>query len=177
MSYLKLIEQNNVSDLSALVFNRKLTPKSKGTFTDVLNETEEKAVVKQLIDTNYQKEWRVFILEYFKHYTPFNSSVDILLDNAEQASVHEILKSIISKSGLRTYQAEQLCRLVSKEQSSICFHLLEAYCRNPHSLHIDSGVHLALLTIDEKRASHGGNQASLAELYKKSVEHTTATVV
>ena len=173
----KFIEENNVSDLSSRVFKQKLSPSSSGTYTDVLDEKEENAVIKNLIEIDSKGTWRVFVLEYFKHYVPFNSSVDILLDHAENISARDVLKQVISAFSLCPYQAEKLCRLVSKEKNSFNFHLLEAFCRNPHALHVDSGLYLALLSIDEKYTGHADVHVKLAEIYKSNVEKATTTVV
>ena len=175
-NFSNLIEENNVSELSSLVFNQKLTPKSTSTYTDVLDEAEENAVIKQLIGNNCQEEWRTFVLEYFKHFSPFNSSVDILINSAaEQAVAREFLELVIAKSSLREDQAEKLCRLVSSEP--VCFHLLEAYCRNPRTMHICSHLHLSLLTIDEKYANAPDIQVKLADLYQACVKKNTFSVV
>ena len=172
MNYLSLIEENKVNDLSSLVFNQKLNKDSAGTFTAVLTEQEENACVQKMLDNHPNGAWRDFVVQYFNHYPPCNSSVNLLLCNADLAIARDVLKQVITMDwgGLIPDQARKLCEIVQKEKTSFCFHLLEAYCRKPRCIAVDQSLLLMLLRVDEIYADHGDIHVKLAEIYEHSVQ-------
>ena len=171
MNYLSLIEENKVNDLSSRVFKQKLDKSSTGTFTAVLTEAEENACVQKMLDNHPNGAWRDFVVHYFSHYPPCNSSVNLLLCNADLAVARDVLKQVITMDwgGLTLDQAKKLCEIVQKEKNSFCFHLLEAYCHNPHCMVVDQSLVLMLLRIDEIYADHGDIHVKLAEIYEHTV--------
>ena len=170
--FLKLIEENKVSDLSSLVFNQKLSPTSTSTFTDVLSEEEEIAVVKKLLSDN-TGEWKKFIAAYFEHYAPFNSAVNIMLENVQSAVVREVLKPIIADSGLLPDQARKLYEAVKASKSLALFDLLKEYCQNPKPSVADPSFELQLSNVDDLFADNANvNNVKLVDLYRLSLQKT-----
>lgn len=170
-NYLSLIGENKVNDLSSLVFNQKLNKDSKEGFTNVLSETEENAAVQKMLDNHPNGAWRDFVVQYFNHYPPCNSTVNLLLNNADLAVARDVLKQVITMDwgGLTIDQAKKLCEIVQKEENSFSFHLLEAYCHNPHCMVTDQSLLLMLLRVDEIYADHGDIHVKLAEIYEHTV--------
>jgi hypothetical protein len=170
-NYLSLIGENKVNDLSSLVFNQKLNKESKEGFTNVLSEAEENAAVQKMLDNHPNGAWRDFVVQYFNHYPPCNSTVDLLLNNADLVVARDVLKQVITMDwgGLTLDQAKKLCEIVQKEKNSFCFHLLEAYCHNPHCMVVDQSLVLMLFRIDEIYADHGDIHVKLAEIYEHTV--------
>ena len=170
MNFLKLIEENKVNDLSSRVFKQKLDKSSTGTFTAVLTEQEENACVQKMLDNHPTGAWRDFVVQYFNHYPPCNSSVELLLNNLHLVVARDLLKLVIKKNGILEEQAKKLCQTVLREDIEHSFHLVQDYCRNPRRLNVDSTLLLLLHNIDDKYADRGDIHVKLADVYQKSVK-------
>lgn len=169
-NYLPLIEENKVNDLSFLVFNQKLTPTSTETYTDTLSEEEENAVIQKMLDNHPTGAWRDFVAEYFKHYPPCNSSVDLLLSNLNLVVARDLLKQIIKSYSIMEDQAQTLCQAVLKDKVDYGFHLVQDYCNNPRRMNINHTLLLSLQNIDDKYADHGDIHVKLVNVYQTAVQ-------
>lgn len=175
--FLSLIEENKVNDLTSLVFNQKLNQNSPGSFTELLTEPEENAVIQKMLDSHPNSAWRDFAAEYFKHYPPCNSTVDLMLANLNLVVARDLLKQIIKRYSIMEYQALTLCQAVFQDEVDHGFHLVHDYCKNPRRMAVNNDLLLMLGNIDNKYADHGDVHVKLAEVYQTAIKNNNNLIV
>ena len=166
MNKTELIKSGQIEDLKAQIFGQKLEKNSEGTYTAVLSEEEELAVVQQVVEDNEQSElWRVFFEQYISHYAPFNSALKVLIEYLNVDSSPKLLLSVAKKWGLAPDIMILLCQKAIKEERVEATPILAECAQNPHSIRFDEDIFRVLERFDDRL--DGKASVKCAPLYRK----------
>ena len=166
MNKIELIKSGQIEDLKAQTFEQKLESYSEGTYTAVLSEEEELAVVQQVVEDNEQSElWRVFFEQYISHYVPFNSALKVLIEYLNVASSPKLLLSVAKRWGLAPDIMFLLCQKAIKEEQAEVASILAEYAQNPRSTRFYEDIFRVLERFDDRL--DGKAPVKCAPLYRK----------
>lgn len=111
----KLIESNQVSELSSLVFNQHFDNSCTQGFTDPLDFEEEVLAVQQMLKER-SSEWYEFMHTYMQHYPLSNQAANLLASSVlEDAFIASLLKESMLHYGCFPEQAEKICSIFIAE--------------------------------------------------------------
>ncbi len=168
MNAKKLIEQNQVSELSALVFNQHFDNSSTNGYTYPLGAEDEALVVKQMLLTQ-SSDWYNFVKRYLQHYPLSNQADELLADNAaENPFARKLLVFSIKKYGCHPAVAERLCKylLTAKADGS---ELINVICLNSHLQSPEVRVLLERLADREHACCPEKATPQYAAIYDKTI--------
>ena len=169
--YLKLINDEEIAELSTQVFNSKLADGSD-TFTDVLSEEEEIAFMQKLLtkDGAEADPWLEFIQGYNRHYPVCNKAIDVLFQNLDNSRNVALLIDLLSAHGYNERQGLAVCDLVwklSDQDKALLLIQLIYECGRFFS----SEIYQKLMSIDARVRERNGEQIHFAESYRQAVEN------
>ncbi|MBO6290089.1 MAG: hypothetical protein J6N45_07190 [Alphaproteobacteria bacterium] len=166
MNKIELIKSGQIEDLKAQTFGQKLESYSEGTYTAVLSEEEELAVVQQVVEDNEQSElWRVFFEQYISHYVPFNSALKVLIENLYVQPACMLLLVVAKRWGLAPDIMTLLCQKAIKEELAETAPILAEYAQNPRSTRFYEDTFRVLERFDDRL--DGKASVKCASLYRK----------
>ena len=174
MDFKKLIEQNQVSELSALVFNQHFDNSSQDGYTCPLSAKNEVLAVTQMLQT-HSAEWYDFLARYLEHYPLSPEADDILADNAaEDSQACELLLLGMNKFGCPPVLGEHLCRYFLATQAD-GQRLILSVCNNSRIRSSEVRTFLERLADREHASCPEENPPQYVELYDKAVStyHST----
>jgi hypothetical protein len=157
-NFLTLIEDDQVEELRSKVFEQRLSDsKDGGTYTTVLDEDEEVALVTKIADKS--DYWLGFLKEYIQHYPLCNTAVCELFANFRQEVYLPFFKYYISKYGYSTMSARIFCEIIRNlPEEERDEELIKLFCRK--AVIWSPEIYTCLDYVDHK----------YAELYKESVD-------
>lgn len=171
--FLKLIETEQIEALFQQVFNQKLLPGSENsTYTEVLTEEEEIALVNKLLGVSESAaaKWVEFAKQYLSHYSLCNNAVDILIGNIEDRRATELLLVCMGRYGYNEQQGMKICNIALNGRVSpeVC-ELVKVLCANGRIFSADI---CRLLERIEMRFNEAGftELKELSNAYKKAIE-------
>lgn len=163
---IELIKSGQIEDLKAQTFGQKLEKNSEGTYTAVLSEDEELAVVEKIVANDAQSsEWVEFFAGYVEHYAPFNSALKVLIEYLNVDSSPKLLLSVAKKWGLAPDIMTLLCQKAIKEERVEATPILAECAQNPHSIRFDEDIFCMLEHFDTRL--DGKASMKCASLYRK----------
>ena len=133
MAKLNLIKNGKFEELEAQVFNQTLG--GEGTYTAVLDEAEELALVEAIYDGSVAA--KKFAMQYWQHYAPFNSSVKLMIERPKYPAMPDILQFIIKKWGVVPEQIRMICQQANTYDSEIFLPLAEICAKNIRSTQVN----------------------------------------
>lgn len=172
-NFLKLIENEQIAELSAQVFNQKLSESGNGTYTEVLSEDEETAFMDKLLskDGLEAEPWLKFLNDYSEHYPVCNQAIDLLLNSLDKSQAMPLLVTLLNKYSYNEQQGLKVCDIVLKGNS---------YKENLDLLQTMTGcgrffsdeIYKRLEVVDARIRDAGyAEQAVFAESYRQAVEN------
>lgn len=129
MAKLNLIKSGKFEELEAQVFNQTLG--GEGTYTAVLDEAEELALVEAIYDGSVAA--KKFAMQYWQHYTPFNSSVKLMIERPKYPAMPDILQFIIKKWGVVPDLVKLICKTAYDTDGKAFLPLVEACADEKHT--------------------------------------------
>ncbi|MBQ9035602.1 MAG: hypothetical protein IJ099_06580 [Alphaproteobacteria bacterium] len=132
-------------ELEAQVFNQTLG--GEGTFTAVLNEDEEHAVAFAILGGNPAA--KRFFLKYMEHYTPFNTSVQLMIEHINP-EVPDVLLKIIKRWGINPDIYDSICQLAYARNGEQFLPLVAAIAEDHRMMQANPELLLWLEKIDAK---------------------------
>ena len=166
MNKTELIKSGQIEDLKAQIFGQKLEKNSEGTYTAVLSEDEELAVVEKIVANDAQSaEWGEFFARYVEHYPAFNSALKVLIEHLNVDSSPKLLLSVAKKWGLAPDIMILLCQKAIKEEWVEATPILAECAQNPHSIRFDEDIFRVLERFDDRL--DGKASVKCAPLYRK----------
>lgn len=166
MNKTKLIKSGQIEDLKAQTFGQKLEKNSEGTYTAVLSEEEELAVVEKIVANDAQSsEWVGFFAGYVEHYVPFNSALKVLIEYLNVDSSPKLLLTVAKRWGLAPDIMTLLCQKAIKEELAETAPILAEYAQNPRSTRFYEDIFCRLERFDDRL--DGKASVKCAPLYRK----------
>lgn len=164
----KLIELNQVDELSSLTFNQHMDNSSEQGYTEPLSNEEELSVVRQLLSTR-NPQWFNFLRQYFQHYPMLNESTVLLIDSAlTDSNITDLLVANMQRYGCDPEQATKLCQAFLTN-NTIFPDLLSIICKTSR-IHSQSVKMLLERLENREREKHPDCQnPQYVELYEKSI--------
>jgi hypothetical protein len=164
----ELILAGKFKELYQSLFDQKLDPTSKGSFTAVLSEDEEVFAVEQMVQGNAKVLG--FLLKYQKHYALSNKAVDLLIKNIADSNVQKLLSLNFKQYGYNLEQGFAIC----KAAESLDAEFLYNFCTTSKVFYKELYARLSLICPDkfkeicEKRKI---TAESWGELYKATSQY------
>ena len=143
-----LIKSGKLKELKTQIFGQKLDESSKGTFTASLSEKEENALTEMALASE-QDGWKYMMCQYMSHYTPFNSSLALMIEHLELKHSQEMLIAGAKKWGFAPHILVQLCKKAVANNCKEVTPALEAYIKEPHHIVFNPEICSALAGFDQ----------------------------
>ncbi|MBQ9271811.1 MAG: hypothetical protein IJ218_06075 [Alphaproteobacteria bacterium] len=170
-NYLQLINDGLINELAVTVFNTHLDDKSETTYTDVLTEDEEIALMQKTIAmTGHEADpWLEFVKTYNTKYPLCNKALDVLFKNADHPNSLLLLIALLSCSVYNEEQGIKLCNIMLQSQDqSVIMQLLQLLCECGRIFYPE--VYRLLGKMDTKLRDTE-QQYDFAAAYKQAVEN------
>lgn len=161
MVKLDLIKSGKFKELSAQVFDQTLG--GEGTYTAVLDETEELALVDAVYDGSAAA--KKIAMQYWQHYAPFNSAVKLMIEHMTYPAMPDILRFIIEKWGLVPEQIRMICQQANTYDSEIFLPLAEICAKNIRSTQVNPEMVYWFEKLDNRY------ETKLLEIYQNNFQN------
>lgn len=171
-NFFTMISDEQIDVLFSQIFNQKLSCNANNTYTEVLTNEAETALVNKLFDADAKKanKWMEFIQQYISHYPLYNQAIDVLLNNIENHNSIVLLTDHINRYGYNEQQGIDICKIVLNSRDYARFaSLINCICANGRTF--SSEIFRLLEGIEMRMKEAGYTKVDeLAKSYKTSVE-------
>ena len=165
----KLIELDQVDELSSLIFNQHMDNSSEQGYTEPLSNDEELLVIRQLLATRNPK-WFCFVRQYLQHYPMLNESVSLLADSSfTDADISALLADNMRRYGCDPRQATKLCQILLAN-STTNPDLVNLICKSSRISSQSVKTLLERLEDRERDKNPDCQFPKYVELYEKSIK-------
>ena len=163
----KLIEQNQVDELSSLVFNQHMDNSSEQGYTEPLSNEEELSAIRQLLASR-NPQWFCFLHQYIQHYPLLNESVSLLVDSSfTDAGITALLTDNMQRYGCDPEQATRLCQALLT--NTLNPDLVCLICKSSRISSQSVKILLERLENRERDKNPDCQSPKYVELYEKSI--------
>lgn len=154
MKKIEMILTGKFEELRRSVFEKKLDNSGEGTYTEPLSAEEECELVNQVL--KHTPESEKFLLDYLEHYPINNKAVNMLISQAVDSDIKQILLKEFELYGYNVEQGLGICQAVGSTDSLF----MRRFCGYGRIFYEDLYLRLSLIEA-------GG---SFGEIYKKAVD-------
>ncbi len=164
MSYIDVIRNGRVVELSAAVFGKTLN--GIDTYADSLNDDEELELVQRLVSDEKPEEWLGWMKEYRKYYPLGNKAVNMLIENLQSEAAEKALIEEFSRYSYTEEAGVKVCRKAISAEAGAYRKLLEVISTCGHISYDDLPLLLARL---DERDKDEDLPPMYADTYRKSI--------